>query len=240
MIALIEENVNKITHEVVPLPAGKLLRPRLLLRFAEGYPLASDALIRVGTALELVHVASLLQDDANDGQEKRRGAVISTALPRHAFYASNYLVAKAMELIVDFPELFSPFARVIQDMNRGELLHAALSEDQNFSVRENYRATSLKTARLFAFSAELPALLSGRTDRVARFYGRRFGVHYQYEDDRNDWQEDFRAGRVSLFSSLLNRRTRGCVARVFAAQDLSGYRELVEKHAARIRVGGDG
>ena len=52
---------------------GGLYRPLLLLATARGYSVGIEKALPIGTAIEFVHVASLIEDDIMDNSDTRRG-----------------------------------------------------------------------------------------------------------------------------------------------------------------------
>jgi geranylgeranyl pyrophosphate synthase len=229
--------------------AGKLLRARLV---AHGWRLAGgcgEAPQTLCLLPELLHSASLIVDDIQDGAVLRRGgpALHRVIGPERALNAANWLYFWPYRLL---DELRLPAARrracaelitaTLLDCHRGQALDLgvqvwALAQDELPAlVAEQSR---LKTGRLTALCVGLGALAAGarprRVDTLQRF-GEQVGVALQMLDDltavllpaRHDKAgEDLAAGRPTF-------------AWVLAAQRCSAFAYRALQQQARAAAGG--
>ena len=229
--------------------SGKLLRARLV---AHGWRLAGgcgEAPPTLCLLPEILHSASLIVDDIQDGAVLRRGgpALHRVIGPERALNAANWLYFWPYRLL---DELRLPAARrracadlitaTLLDCHRGQALDLgvqvwALAQDELPAlVAEQSR---LKTGRLTALCVGLGALAAGarprRLDTLQRF-GEQVGVALQMLDDltavllpaRHDKAgEDLAAGRPTF-------------AWVLAAQQCSAFAYRALQQQARAVAGG--
>ena len=180
---------------------GKLLRPVLVLLAARsaGAPAASEAVIRLAAATELLHSASLIHDDIIDQAEVRREqvAVHKRFGTQMAVLVGDVLYAQFFTTIANLPvadavrvALFERFCAVTRDMCLGEMVQQGALRGE-LPVRERlYRdVIDSKTAGLMSGCCYGGALVAGvgaeRAAAYARF-GRAFGTVFQLIDDYLD------------------------------------------------------
>lgn len=164
---------------------GKRMRPLLVLLSAG--PEGGERAVRAATAIELVHMATLVHDDVLDAAPLRRGkpTVYATDGPERATATGDLLLSRA------FSELSHPgsedqvraLARSSTRLARGEL---AQRQDayEIATTRERYlERCRLKTAALFECACVIgrPSEDSAR-EALARF-GREIGLAFQLLDD---------------------------------------------------------
>ena len=186
---------------------GKRLRP--LLVFATGQLFAVDrtCLARVATAIECIHVYSLIHDDlpAMDDDDLRRGkpTVHKAFDEATAILAGDSLHALAFELLADEETHPDPRVRVelIADLARsagpagmagGQAMDLE-AEGTRFDLATVTRLQALKTGALIACSVEAAAILGrlpaeGRTG--LRGYAHDLGLAFQIADDMLDVEGD--------------------------------------------------
>jgi farnesyl diphosphate synthase len=186
---------------------GKRLRP--LLVFATGQLFAVDraCLARVATAIECIHVYSLIHDDlpAMDDDDLRRGkpTVHKAFDEATAILAGDSLHALAFELLADEETHADPRVRVelIADLARaagpagmagGQAMDLE-AEGTRFDLATVTRLQALKTGALIACSVEAGAILGrlpveGRTG--LRGYAHDLGLAFQIADDMLDVEGD--------------------------------------------------
>src|SRR3954447_8244095 len=165
---------------------GKRLRPLLVLTAAGDGP--SDRAIRAATAVELLHMATLVHDDVLDGAPVRRGrpTVVARSGRERAVGVGDLLLSRAFaELasaggVAEVAELSSASVALAQ----GELAQRSDAYDTSISEERYLERCSLKTARLFESSCRVGRLASGApgTEGLARF-GREIGLAFQLLDD---------------------------------------------------------
>jgi geranylgeranyl diphosphate synthase type I len=197
---------------------GKRLRAALAL---DAYTaLGGEAVDAVpwAAACELIHNASLVHDDLQDGDRVRRGApALWTTWGAHqAINAGDLLLmlpTLALERIDTVPDrrwaLALCLARHGARTACGQSNEMGLRGDVLMDGEAYLRAASGKTAGLFGLPVEGAALLAGRTPNEARRAARPFetlGLLFQIQDDvidlfgekgRGEVGADIREGKIS-------------------------------------------
>lgn len=152
---------------------GKRLRPLLVLL---GAGEDSEAAVRGGVAVELVHAATLVHDDVLDAAPRRRGmpTIWSSAGRRAAVVTGDHLFARAFSELADIEQV-RILSRAATALAHGELLQR---EDAFSAIGEEryLRRCALKTAALFEAACELG-------DRRLGAFGHRIGLAFQILDD---------------------------------------------------------
>lgn len=186
---------------------GKRLRPLLVRAAGDLYHVDRNLSLRVGAAVEAMHVYSLIHDDlpCMDDDDLRRGkpTVHRAYDEATAVLAGDSLHALAFEWLVDPATHADPFVRseLIRELARaagpagmagGQMMDLA-AETAQFDLPTVTRLQQLKTGALIAFSVEAGAILAripaeGRTP--LRGYARDIGLAFQIADDIMDVEGD--------------------------------------------------
>lgn len=191
---------------------GKLLRPSLLLLVERAHAESSREAVLAGSTLELVHLATLIHDDAIDGAVVRRGLATLNARWDHklAVIAGDYLYSRALEAIVGLgqQEVLATVVEATHRMTQGEMLQLALTGVVDIPESQYYRLIDLKTASLFWAAARCGALLGG-SDEAGQWgeFGRQLGVAFQIADDLMDYQGDVSRMGKAVGADLRERKT---------------------------------
>jgi geranylgeranyl pyrophosphate synthase len=130
---------------------GKRLRPMLVLLSAG--PGAGEAAVRAATAIELVHMATLVHDDVLDAAPLRRGrpTVVARSGRGRALAVGDLLFSRAFaELGKDGSERqVELLSRATVALALGELAQRRDAFDLSISAERYMERCELKTARLF-------------------------------------------------------------------------------------------
>jgi octaprenyl-diphosphate synthase len=171
---------------------GKLLRPALLLLANRvGRPQDPRA-VTLGAVVELVHLATLVHDDAVDHSVLRRGQPTVNALWSHqvAVIMGDYLYSRA---IIELAEVGSHeatrvMARAANEMSVGEMRQLTAYDALDFTEADYDRLIAAKTASLMSAACELGALVGDESLRepLASF-GHNLGMAFQIADDLLDY-----------------------------------------------------
>ena len=173
---------------------GKIIRPTLTLLSGNLYEYNRDRLLPMATASELLHIATLVHDDAIDYASVRRGRETINKLwgLERAVILGDYLFAMAGRFATDTGNLraVNLFTQTLENISRGELQQgfSAFKLEQTY---ENYiERISGKTAALFAMATESGAVLSQAPEESVqrlKWYGYNLGVAFQIVDDILDF-----------------------------------------------------
>lgn len=172
---------------------GKLFRPTLLLLVSEvgGRPHA-DAL-PLAAVIELVHLATLVHDDAVDHSVLRRGLPTVNHLWNHqvAIITGDFLYSRSvMELArIGRLEAVRALARASNEMSVGELRQLVAYDALDFSEEDYHRLIACKTASLMSAACDIGALV-GRHEYREDFgaFGHALGMAFQIADDLLDYE----------------------------------------------------
>jgi geranylgeranyl pyrophosphate synthase len=164
---------------------GKRLRPMLVLVCAG--PDAGESAVRAATAIELVHMATLVHDDVLDAAPLRRGlpTVVARAGRDTATSVGDLLFSRAFAELAGnggSERQVALLTRASVALARGELAQRRDAFDAGISAERYLERCRLKTARLFEC-----ACLVGRDDPALdeplTVYGREIGLAFQLLDD---------------------------------------------------------
>jgi geranylgeranyl pyrophosphate synthase len=186
--------------------SGKGLRPALVLLSAKlagpasiGKPV-QQSVIRLATAVELIHSASLTHDDIVDNAKSRRNQISLNEKygNKIAVVVGDMLILQAFSLLLNLETLdwqkkekiLQIVYRTAQKMCIGEMCeHQILTEKQTTTRDEYLVLLENKTATLMSACCECGAMLTGKSpadyQHMANF-GRHFGVAFQLADDLKD------------------------------------------------------
>ncbi|CAB4878080.1 MAG: hypothetical protein F2799_05740 [Actinobacteria bacterium] len=165
---------------------GKRLRPLLAVLSAGYSPGDTDAVVRAGVAVELVHAATLVHDDILDRSDVRRGSptVVAAGGREMAVAVGDYLFAAAFgELVPNGTADVEVLAQAGSDLARGELLQRADAWNVHTSRERYLQRCRLKTARLFEAAAVLGSRAGGLGSEQAERFAGSVGLAFQLLDD---------------------------------------------------------
>lgn len=201
---------------------GKRLRPSLALFSAAACGSeVDDGVLNLGVIVELIHVATLVHDDINDGALIRRNKPTANSKWGNeiSVLLGDCLFARALQLASSYPttEVCRRVASATSIVCSGEILQTQNRFNFNLRIDEYLKFIEMKTAELFAVSCELGAHLAGADDRIKRAlreYGMFLGIAYQIYDDCVDiFGQEPKAGK-SLGTDLAKGKLTLPVLRV--------------------------
>ncbi len=174
---------------------GKLFRPALLLLCNEVEERPHPRAVTLAAAVELVHLATLVHDDAVDHSVLRRGMPTVNALWNHqsAVIMGDYLYSRSVTELtaVGQIELIGVLARAANEMSIGEMRQLASHDALEFGEDDYDRLIASKTASLMAAACEMGAVAgASRYQEPLRTYGHRLGMAFQIADDLLDYADD--------------------------------------------------
>lgn len=188
------KNLESALKEMVD-NGGKYLRPSLVLLAAHAVGKTNKQIIQIATAIETLHMATLIHDDVIDDSDKRRGKPsIQFAFGKDvAVYAGDLLFTNFFDLMLDVnePEYLRLNAQTMRQILNGELgkMNQRFNLEQTF---DDYLADIKgKTATLFRLAAEEGAHFAGgnleQTQILANF-AEDLGIAFQIIDDILDYR----------------------------------------------------
>ena len=193
-----ESNLNEnIINHVLSIP-GKQLRPSMTIISSKIWNEDVDyKVIKMATAVELLHIATLVHDDTVDFAETRRGEKTASNIwgPHIAVLVGDFLFATSAEYVCDTESirLIKQFASTISDLAKGELKEIENSNNVDSKVEDYLDIIFKKTGSLFATSSMSGALLGGAKEKdinTLYSFGKNLGLGFQIFDDILDFEGD--------------------------------------------------
>jgi octaprenyl-diphosphate synthase len=173
---------------------GKLLRPTLTLLSAAVEDRMQPRAITCAAVVELLHLATLIHDDAVDHSVLRRGMPTVNALFSHqiSVIMGDFLYSRVMRELVKLGdiEIMRAVSNASDAMTLGEMRQLAAFDALAFTEDDYERLIKSKTAALFVAACSVGALCGAEShhDALAR-YGERLGMAFQVADDLLDYTE---------------------------------------------------
>ena len=175
--------------------SGKRMRPAIALLASGFHTHDSQKSEIMATAIELLHIATLIHDDTVDESDFRRGrTTISSMFGKDiAVLVGDYVFASSATLVCDIGHIgvIRRFSETIMDLSNGELRERIGIYDPDQSLDDYYARIFSKTASLFAVSGESAASISGAPDEhvvALRNYAYELGMAFQIVDDILDFE----------------------------------------------------
>lgn len=156
-----------------------------------------DRLVKVASAIELIHMASLVHDDVIDDADVRRnqpsvkakwGNPAAVAFGVYLYSISLLLIAEAGLLSV-----LSALSTAVKGMCEGELFQLAGRHDYDLSKDEYNAVIKRKTADLFIAACQAGAFVANASESQVEAmteYGYSLGMLFQISDDVLDILSD--------------------------------------------------
>ncbi len=215
--------IPELAHHLID-SGGKRLRPMMTIAASKLVGYQDNDHIRVASAVEFLHTATLLHDDVVDESNQRRGKQAARMIwgNQATVLVGDFLLGQAFLMLVEVGSLevlriLSNAAAVIAE---GEVMQLAAAKNTSTTEDEYLAIINSKTAALFAAAAESGAAIAERPaeERTAlKSYGKNLGIAFQLVDDALDYAgdseqlgkatgDDFREGKITLPLILAFRR----------------------------------
>lgn len=223
-LAAEEELINLVGNHIAQ-SGGKRLRPILTLLSAKMFNHNSESIIKLATAVEFIHMATLLHDDVVDGSKMRRFLPSANVLwgSKASILVGDFLFSQSFKLIIgsrsiDSMVVLSDASAIIAE---GEVSQLAKLEQHRLINEEEYlQIINAKTAELFGSACEVGAIVAGQPKSFAtslRNFGMKLGSIFQITDDLLDYfsdskdtgkniGDDFAEGKVTLPIIFLSKK----------------------------------
>lgn len=179
--------------------SGKRLRPMLVAYSGWEGPgeNSKENLIKLGSVIELVHLATLVHDDILDEADTRHRQETAAKKfgPAAAVLIGDVLFSHALKLAAEFStnEICRSVAQATARVCAGEIAQTYQRGEVNYSREFYFRVIQLKTAELFEVACRLGAKVAGYSEEfseAAGLFGRHLGIAYQIFDDLVDLYAD--------------------------------------------------
>ena len=187
-----DEFVTELARHLIAV-GGKLVRPGFCLASSlvcEAAPArSSEAAVRGGASVELVHIGSLYHDDVMDDATTRRSVASVNAQwgNLRAILAGDYLLGRASAMAASLgAEVAGLLAEAITQLCEGQIIELENAYDTGRSEQRYERAVWGKTAALLSISCRIGATV-GNVPRTAvealGEFGFAYGMAFQIVDD---------------------------------------------------------
>ena len=191
---------------------GSRLRSRLCLNASLRLGLAEEDAVCLASTCELLHNASLVQDDLMDRAPMRRGQTSAWAFfgQETAVLAGDLMLSAAYASLVAFsdacriPELIRLVHSRTSEVILGQASEKA-SEHKAIRTMTEYEILARgKSSSLLALPLELPLTASGLHHylEAAQEIASAFSIAYQIADDLEDVGEDAASGTLNIVNVL--------------------------------------
>ncbi|WP_336294181.1 polyprenyl synthetase family protein [Bartonella sp. CB169] len=209
------EMIPEISNHLIS-SGGKRLRPMITLASAHMFGYQGDGHIKLATAVEFMHTATLLHDDVIDESNLRRGKSTARMIwgNQASVLVGDFLLGQAFKMMVDVAsiEALSVLANAAAIIAEGEVMQLSAANNIETSTSDYLKIINAKTAALFSAAAEVGPIIAGYTDKersALREYGTFLGLAFQLIDDALDYGgtsqnlgknigDDFREGKITM------------------------------------------
>jgi octaprenyl-diphosphate synthase len=173
---------------------GKLFRPTLLLLSSSVEGESPKKATTFAAIIELIHLATLVHDDAVDHSVLRRGMPTLNALFSHqvSVIMGDFLYLRALRELVTIGDLdaMRTITFASNEMTLGEIRQLAQYDALSFSEDDYETLIRAKTAALFMAACDVGAQCGAPQHREALSrFGERLGMAFQVADDLLDYTE---------------------------------------------------
>lgn len=184
----------KLLRHLVNSP-GKLVRPAIALLSSRFHPNDGELAVTMATAVELLHLASLVHDDTVDNSSLRRGVATVSSLwgSDVAVQLGDFVFATSAVFACDTNNLriIRRFSETIKELASGQLMESFSAFRWAHSFEQYQERVYNKTASLFSTAAECGAIISGAPESTVqglKQYGYALGMAFQIVDDILDFE----------------------------------------------------
>jgi len=176
------------------LAQGKMVRPTLLLLASHVDGASEPRATTLAGVAELIHLATLVHDDAVDHSVMRRGRPTINALFSHqvSVIMGDFLYSRALSELVRLGDMepLAVFTAASNALTLGEMRQLSALDALAFTESDYDTLIESKTASLFAAACEVGAVCGARRHRAALTrFGQRLGMAFQVADDLLDYTE---------------------------------------------------
>ncbi|MFY9589869.1 polyprenyl synthetase family protein [Rickettsia endosymbiont of Halotydeus destructor] len=196
---------------------GKRIRPLLTILTSKIFDYQGDDHIKLASAVEFIHTATLLHDDVVDDSTMRRFKPTANVIwgSKTSILVGDFLFSQSFKLMVasgSVPamEILAKASAIISEGEVAQLVK--LNEHRIITKEEYYEIVRSKTAELFGASCAVGAVIAGQSvaiSTVMQNFGKLLGNIFQIIDDLLDYLgnskqvgknigDDFLEGKVTL------------------------------------------
>ncbi len=211
-----EELIEKVGKYLLE-AGGKRIRPLLTIITAKMFDYKGDNHIKLASAVEFIHTATLLHDDVVDDSTLRRFKPTANVIwgSKTSILVGDFLFSQSFKLMVASGSIkaMNVLAKASAIISEGEVVQLVkLNERRIITIDEYQQIVKSKTAELFGAACAVGAIIAEQVDHISKDmqdFGKLLGTIFQVIDDLldylgNDKQvgknigDDFLEGKVTL------------------------------------------
>lgn len=199
--------VRSVTHHLQA--GGGRIRAHICLHASMQLGLSDNTAVVLATACELLHNASLVQDDVFDQETMRRGVSSVWKLfgETVAICAGDLMLSSAFAVLAELPDvmLIAPSIQLAFRHTRSVIVGQGTENGAGPVTLADYEAVAIdKSASLLTLPLHLPLMVSGHGSSMAltQQVTESFAVAYQIADDLEDYPQDQQIGALNVLSVL--------------------------------------
>ncbi len=173
---------------------GKRLRPLLVILTSKLFGYKGEDHIKLASAVEFVHTATLLHDDVVDGSTLRRGkpSVNSIWGNEVSILTGDFLFARASKIVhnIGNQQIIKILLTVVEKMVEGEFLQMKVKGNVEESGKFYFEIIRNKTSRFISACCEMGGVLAKAKKKdieKLRIFGLEIGDAFQIVDDVIDF-----------------------------------------------------
>ena len=202
-LAAVEKEIAEVVHSdnaeldemcnYVITSGGKRVRPAIcILSYLACGGKEPQKAVRMGSAFEIVHSASLVHDDINDKSEIRRGrrTLHKEYCVSKAIVAGDYMMAKGFQALgATSREIVDIIVEAASRMSEGEFIQKDFEHAKDVTENDYYEIINGKTAKLIEACAKSGAYIADtEPDYIQAIgdYSHGIGMAFQIIDDTLD------------------------------------------------------
>lgn len=212
-----KEDLVKVVGKYLIEAGGKRIRPLLTILTSRMFGYRGEENIKLATAVEFIHAATLLHDDVVDNSKMRRFKPTANVLwgNKASILVGDFLFSQAFKLMVATNSLsaLDSLSKASSIIAEGEVAQLEkLQQRRMINKNEYFEIIRAKTAELFGAACEVGAIISNQSPEVCRItkqFGVNLGSIFQIVDDLLDYfgnnkeigkniGDDFSEGKVTL------------------------------------------
>lgn len=193
------------------LAPAKYIRPFLVIGSFQIFNAKIERVLPIAIAIECIHVYSLIHDDlpCMDNSDTRRGqnSCHKEFDEATAVLAGDALLTLAFEILSSLDANNDERCNIIKVLSEAIGLKGMVGgqvldiENRHVDFEKIKEIHLMKTAKLFAASCEMGAIMGGATyeqQKALRDYGENLGLMFQAQDDMKDCGQDETSNLVSV------------------------------------------
>ena len=189
---------------------SKKIRSEVVYHFGIPFQTKKEILVRMASAAELIHAASLLHDDVIDMGIRRRGEPTANIVYGNtiAVLTGDLLYSQALEFLQGLGvRVFEEATQVVKKMTIAASSENNQRGNLEISLDTWHRIALGKTAVLFAWCASSPAMVNEAAEQDIDLFkkaGCLLGKAFQLADDIKDFFSDGSFGKAA-YSDIKNK-----------------------------------